>query len=126
MPFGGGSGAGVTINPVAFLVIQSNNVKLMPVNHSSSLDKLLDYVPDLLEKTNNMMNKHLQNKKEETQKILKDMQKKHDQNMKKQEDDKKNIENKIEKEIKKVKEEAIPEENQEDYEIEYDGTLEDE
>ena len=126
LPFGGGSGAGVTLNPVAFLVIQSNNVKLMPVNHSSSLDKLLDYVPDLLEKTNNMMNKHLQNKKEETQKILKDMQKKHDQNMKKQEDDKKNIENKIEKEIKKVKEEAIPEENQEDYEIEYDGTLEDE
>ena len=54
------------------------------------------------------------------------MQKKHDQNMKKQEDDKKNIENKIEKEIKKVKEEVIPEENQEDYEIEYDGTLEDE
>ena len=126
MPFGGGSGAGVTINPVAFLVIQSNNVKLMPVNHSSSIDKLLDYVPDLLEKTNNMMNKHLQNKKEETQKILKDMQKKHDQNMKKQEDDKKNIENKIEKEIKKVKEEVIPEDNQEDYEIEYDGTLEDE
>ncbi len=126
LPFGGGSGAGVTINPVAFLVIQSNNVKLMPVNHSSSIDKLLDYVPDLLEKTNNMMNKHLQNKKEETQKILKDMQKKHDQNMKKQEDDKKNIENKIEKEIKKVKEEVIPEENQEDYEIEYDGTLEDE
>ena len=126
LPFGGGSGAGVTINPVAFLVIQSNNVKLMPVNHSSSLDKLLDYVPDLLEKTNNMMNKHLQNKKEETQKILKDMQKKHDQNMKKQEDDKKNIENKIEKEIKKVKEEAIQKDNQEDYEIEYDGSLEDE
>jgi sporulation protein YtfJ len=76
LPFGGGSGAGVTINPVAFLVIQSNNVKLMPVNHSSSLDKLLDYVPDLIEKTNNMMNKHMQNKKEETQKILKEMQKK--------------------------------------------------
>ena len=43
------SGAGVTINPVAFLVVQSNTVKLMPVTHSSSLDKLLDYVPDLLE-----------------------------------------------------------------------------
>ena len=75
LPFGGGSGAGVTINPVAFLVIQSNNVKLMPVNHSSSVDKLLDYVPDLIEKTNSMMNKIVSNKKEETEKILKEMQK---------------------------------------------------
>ena len=33
LPFGGGSGAGVTINPIAFLVIQPNNVKLMPVTH---------------------------------------------------------------------------------------------
>ena len=63
LPFGGGSGAGVTINPVAFLVIQANSVKLMPVNHASSLDKLLDYIPDLLEKTNEMMTKHIQNAK---------------------------------------------------------------
>ena len=63
LPFGGGSGAGVTINPIAFLVIQPNNVKLMPVTHSSSLDKLLDYVPDLIEKTNNIMNRCIQNKK---------------------------------------------------------------
>lgn len=75
LPFGGGSGAGVTINPVAFLVIQSNNIKLMPVNHSSSIDKLLDYVPDLIERTNNMMNKIVNNKKEETEKVLREMQK---------------------------------------------------
>lgn len=35
----------------------------MPVNHSSSMDKLLDYVPDLLEKTNCMMNKMMGTKK---------------------------------------------------------------
>ena len=52
LPFGGGSGAGVTINPIAFLVIQGENVKLMPVNYSSSIDKLLDYIPDFLDKTN--------------------------------------------------------------------------
>ena len=74
LPFGGGSGAGVTINPIAFLVIQPNNVKLMPVNHTSSIDKLLDYMPDLIEKTNSMMNRCIQNKKEETQKILRQMQ----------------------------------------------------
>ena len=66
-PFGGGSGAGVCITPVAFLVVQSNNVKLLPVNHSSALDKLLDYVPDLFEKVNSMLNKQMANKKEEAQ-----------------------------------------------------------
>ena len=65
LPFGGGSGAGVSISPVAFLVVQPNNVKLLPVDHSSSLDRLLDYVPDLLEKVNNTLNKQLQDKKEE-------------------------------------------------------------
>lgn len=65
LPFGGGSGAGVSISPIAFLVVQSNNVKLLPVNHSSAIDRLLDYVPDLIEKTNAMLNKQMNNKKEE-------------------------------------------------------------
>lgn len=65
LPFGGGSGAGVSISPVAFLVIQNNNVKLMPVCHSSAFDKLLDYVPDLIEKTNSMLNKQMNNKRED-------------------------------------------------------------
>ena len=76
-----GAGAGVTINAVAFLIIQENNIKLMPVCHSSSLDKLLDYVPDLMEKTNNMMNRIVSNKKEETEKILKEMQKRNNNNV---------------------------------------------
>ena len=126
LPFGGGSGAGVTINPIAFLVIQPNNVKLMPVNHSSSLDKLLDYMPDLIEKTNNMMNRCMQAKKEETQKILKEMQRKHDKNMKKRQEDKKEIERKIEEENKKVMENENKIENDINYEFEYDQTLEDE
>lgn len=124
LPFGGGSGAGVTINPIAFLVIQPNNVKLMPVNHSSSLDKLLDYIPDLIEKTNNMLNKHMQNKKEETQNILKEMQKKHKDTVEKQNKKKKETENKIEEATKRVQEEVI--EVDRDYEFEYDETLEDE
>ena len=123
LPFGGGSGAGVTINPIAFLVIQSNNVKLMPVNHTSSLDKLLDYMPDLIEKANNMMNRHIQNKKEETQKILKEKQKKQQESMQKEEKNKKQIKNKIEKEEKKIEEVIEPDQT---YEFEYDETLEDE
>lgn len=65
LPFGGGSGAGVSISPVAFLVVQANNVKLLPVTHSSAVDRLLDYVPDLIEKTNNILNKQMNDKKEE-------------------------------------------------------------
>lgn len=57
LPFGGGSGAGVNINPIAFLVIQEQNVKLLPVKYASAVDKLLDYVPDLIEKANNVLNK---------------------------------------------------------------------
>lgn len=65
LPFGGGSGAGVNINPIAFLVIQGNCVKLLPVNHSSAVDKLLDYMPDLMDKANQAFNKFMQNSKEE-------------------------------------------------------------
>lgn len=65
LPFGGGSGAGVSINPVAFLVINGENVKFIPVNHSSAIDKLLDYVPDLIEKANNILDKNMEYKKEE-------------------------------------------------------------
>ena len=123
LPFGGGSGAGVTINPIAFLVIQPNNVKLMPVNHSSSLDKLLDYMPDLMEKANNMMNKCVQTKKEQTQKIIKEMQKKQQKNNKNEDQTTK------EKEPKTVEKTIIQEEpknSEEMYELEYDETLEDE
>ena len=51
LPFGGGSGAGVKIEPVAFLVVSNGIVKLLPVTHDSYIDKLIDYVPDLLDKS---------------------------------------------------------------------------
>ena len=103
LPFGGGAGAGVSVNPVAFLVIQGNVVKLLPVNHSTSLDKLLDYIPDLFEKVNNMANKCLQNKKEQTEKILNQMQKRAKELEKKEQDEKEKVvevETKIEEKIK--------------------------
>ena len=73
LPFGGGAGAGASIKPIAFLVIQNGKVKLMPIEHSSSLDKLLDYVPDLFEKVNQIMNKKIQEKEKQTEKILNQM-----------------------------------------------------
>ena len=76
LPFGGGSGAGVSITPVAFLVVQQNNVKLLPVSHCSSLDRLLDYVPDLMQKMNDMFNKKISQKEEKDKKILYDLKSK--------------------------------------------------
>ena len=64
LPFGGGSGAGISINPIAFVIIQEDVVKLLPVDHSDPIDKILDYMPDLIEKANTAMNKYIQNKKD--------------------------------------------------------------
>ena len=128
LPFGGGSGAGVTINPIAFLVIQEENVKLMPVNYSSSIDKLLDYIPDLLDKTNNMINKCMQkskdketvkgkNKEEEqkkSEKVKMDKSK-----IEEDLDESRDIKERIEKTKKPIEEEIT-------YEYEYDETLDDE
>ena len=76
LPFGGGSGAGVSINPIAFLIVQSDIVKLLPVDHSTSMDKILDYMPDLIEKANSAMNKCIQNKKDLREKVINNMKNK--------------------------------------------------
>lgn len=73
LPFGGGAGAGVSINPVSFLVVQGDNVKLMPVDYDSCIDKLLDYIPDLMQKMNEMFNKSIKQKEERNQKIINQM-----------------------------------------------------
>ena len=77
LPFGGGAGAGVSISPVAFLVVSTNNVKLLPINHSSAIDKLMDYIPDLMEKVNCYLNKSMQNKKEEKKEEAKRAEREH-------------------------------------------------
>ena len=65
LPFGGGSGAGVSINPIAFLVVQNDKVRLLPVDHDTSLDKLIDYIPDISDRLNNMFNTIVNKKKQD-------------------------------------------------------------
>ena len=50
--FGGGSGAGVTINPIAFLVVSEKGVSLLPIDQGtpSAIDKVMDAMPDIVEK----------------------------------------------------------------------------
>ena len=100
LPFGGGAGAGVSINPVAFLVVQEGNVKLMPVDHDSCLDKILDYVPDLMQKINEMFNKTIQEKEARTKKIINDMRNRYSEKTKSPEVNKQ--EEKVEENIQKA------------------------
>ena len=47
--FGGGSGAGVMLQPMAFLVVKQNQVRMMSVNDNATLDKLLNLAPELID-----------------------------------------------------------------------------
>lgn len=51
-PFGGGSGAGVTVTPVAFLITREGSVRMMPVAEpaNNTIDRLIEAVPDLVDK----------------------------------------------------------------------------
>lgn len=60
LPFGGGSGAGVSISPVAFIVVMQEQIKVLPIEHSSAIDKLMDYVPDIVQKINNTIDKNME------------------------------------------------------------------
>ncbi|NMB33796.1 MAG: sporulation protein YtfJ [Clostridium sp.] len=63
-PFAGGSGAGVSINPVAFMVVGQGQIKLLPINANNSLEKLLDMIPDLVERANTSIKRKLKIGKE--------------------------------------------------------------
>lgn len=102
MPFGGGSGAGVSINPIAFIVIQPTGVKLLSVEHSSALDKLLDLVPDIVDRVNVLLDKQLQkienaSTKQTVEEISKNISKNISKDLSK--DISKNISNDISKEV---------------------------
>lgn len=49
--FGGGSGAGISITPVAFVVVSDNETKIMPITSANNTaEKAIALVPDLLDK----------------------------------------------------------------------------
>ncbi len=49
--FGGGAGGAMKVTPVCFLVIRGDNIRMLPVaESSSSVDHIVDAVPELLDK----------------------------------------------------------------------------
>ena len=56
LPFGGGSGGGVSITPIAFLVVGASGVKVVPLDNSTHLyERMIDLAPQFVEKIQNMM-----------------------------------------------------------------------
>lgn len=49
LPFGGGSGGGVSVQPVAFLVAGQGQVRLLPVDRNAMLDRLIDMAPQMID-----------------------------------------------------------------------------
>lgn len=56
LPFGGGSGAGISVKPVGFLVVHDGDVRMLKVDGSSNLaEKLIDVAPVLADKLKQIM-----------------------------------------------------------------------
>lgn len=60
-PFGGGAGAGVSIKPVAFLVVREDIIRLLPIDHNNSYEKIIDSIPQLIETFKGMVVKQDKN-----------------------------------------------------------------
>ena len=58
-PFGGGSGAGVKIVPMAFIVVKDGNVRVMNVEApaSTAVERILDSAPEIIDKVSALIKK---------------------------------------------------------------------
>jgi sporulation protein YtfJ len=66
LPFGGGSGGGVSITPIAFLVVGNNDIRLVPLEASIHLyDRILDMAPKVADKIQAMIKQAGRDKKVE-------------------------------------------------------------
>lgn len=62
--FGGGSGAGVNISPVAFLIVKGDSVRLLPVDPpaATTVDRVIEMVPEVMDKVTGFLEKKKEDK----------------------------------------------------------------
>ncbi|MBR1781149.1 MAG: GerW family sporulation protein [Oscillospiraceae bacterium] len=67
-PFGGGSGAGVNIMPVAFLVVNKDRVRLLPVEPPAAgvAERVVEMVPELVDRVTDFIDKKKEEKPADT------------------------------------------------------------
>lgn len=71
LPFGGGSGAGVSVQPVAFMIVAKDEMKLLPVDQSASiLDNVMNFMPKILDKVQTMVKKDEKKEDDEDNSII--------------------------------------------------------
>ena len=65
-PFGGGVGGGVNVTPVAFIIIKGDSIRMMPVAApaNTTADRVVELVPDVLDKISAFVDSHTANKAE--------------------------------------------------------------
>ena len=57
-PFAGGSGAGITITPIAFMVVSGADIRLIHVaNNVTTVDNVVEMVPEIIDKAKAMFSK---------------------------------------------------------------------
>jgi len=58
--FCGGSGAGVKIDPIGFLVVKDGNVRMLNITPpaSSTVDRLVELIPDVVDQVEKLVSKH--------------------------------------------------------------------
>jgi len=67
-PFGGGSGGGVSITPIAFLIVNSQGVKMLHLDESTHLyEKILELAPQAVDKIQQMFSKKDESKQNGSQ-----------------------------------------------------------
>ena len=65
-PFGGGVGGGVKVSPVAFLVIKEGSVRVLPIPApaNTTADRIVEQVPDVLDKLVDFIDSRMEKKAE--------------------------------------------------------------
>jgi sporulation protein YtfJ len=60
--FGGGSGAGMSVKPVGFLVAGNGQVRMLPVDGNAIYDRLIDLAPQLINQFQGILERRAANK----------------------------------------------------------------
>ena len=65
-PFGGGAGGGMKIVPIGFLIVKEGSGRMLPVAApaNTSTDRLVEQIPDTLDKIVSFIDSHFKKKEE--------------------------------------------------------------
>lgn len=61
LPFAGGTGAGVSVYPMGFLVVGNGQVKMLPTNYSTPVDRVMELLPQVLGEIKDVLGEKDQN-----------------------------------------------------------------